>query len=285
MSEYEGEASKAPLIEHLTELRRRLIYSITILAVGFVFCYLVSDHIYRILAAPMVAAQSAHEIKHEINNPTNQNVPNVPGVNDTLPDDSPYFQATAPQEVFFTYMKLSLFGAFFLSFPLIANQLWIFVAPGLYREEKHAFLPFLIATPVLFLLGAAFVYFVIMPLALDFFLSFQETGEEDGLSIVVIPKVNEYLRLITSLILAFGVSFQLPVLLLLLARAGLIDADTLRKGRAYAIVAVFAMAAILTPPDIISQIGLAGAVLLLYEGSLFLITRLERKRNRAQKTK
>jgi sec-independent protein translocase protein TatC len=182
---------------------------------------------------------------------------------------------TAPQEFFFTQVKLALFGAIFIAFPVIASQLYMFVAPGLYRAERKAFLPFLIATPVLFLLGAALVYFVAMPLAMTFFLSMQQTGDVE---IMLTAKVSEYLSLIMMLIMGFGICFQLPVLLTLLARAGLLTSDQLKQYRRHAILGVFLAAAILTPPDPVSQIALALPTLLLYELSIFAVKMAEKKR-------
>ncbi len=243
--------TKAPLIEHLIELRRRLIYCIVTVLVFFVFCYIFAQDIYNFLLIPYRLAVGG----------------------DTRID----LIYTAPQEFFFTQLRVAFFGAIVISFPMLAAQLYMFVAPGLYRNERQAFLPFLIATPILFLLGGALVFFVVMPLAMRFFLSMQQTGT-GPVHIQLTARVSEYLHLITTLILAVGLCFQLPVLLTLLARVGMVSSAWLRKQWRYAVVIIFAVAAVLAPPDVVSQIGLAIPTLLLYELSIFAVKIVERQR-------
>ena len=251
MSEHDIDATKAPLIEHLIELRKRLMWAVIAIFIAFVACFFVAADIFNILLWPDERA-----------------------VGDVAQLELIY---TAPQEYFFTQLKLALFGAIFLAFPIIASQIYMFVAPGLYKNERDAFLPFLIATPVLFILGGALVYFVVMPLAMTFFLSLEQTAP--GMAkIQLVARVSEYLGLIMTLILAFGVCFQLPVLLTLMARAGLITSEGLKSKRKYAVVGVFVVAAFLTPPDPISQIGLAIPTLLLYELSIYSVRLIERRR-------
>ncbi len=249
--EDELKGSEAPLIEHLTELRTRLIYSVIALAVLFIICFFVADPIYNFLLGPFIAAAGGPEAVRLI--------------------------YTAPQEFFFTKLSVALFSAIFLAFPIIASQIYAFVAPGLYKNERMAFLPYLVATPVFFVLGGAVVYYGIMPLALGFFLGMQQT-DPNGVTIEMMTRVSEYLSLVMTLLLAFGVCFQLPVILTLLAQIGLIGVDNLKAWRKYAIVAIVIIAAFLTPPDPISQIGLAIPLLGLYELSVIAVRIVEKRR-------
>lgn len=245
---------KMPLLDHLIELRNRLMYSVVALLVAFIGCYFIAEHIYAFLVQPLA----------EILGPDRRLI------------------YTGLTEAFFAYVKVAFFAACFIAFPIVASQIWMFVAPGLYRHEKKAFLPFLVATPILFLLGGAMAYYFVFPLAWRFFISFETPGGPEMLPIQLEARVGEYLNLVMKLIFAFGISFQLPVLLTLLARAGLTTADALAKRRKYAIVIVFTVAAILTPPDVISQIGLAIPLLVLYEVSIFLARMVERQRAERQ---
>ena len=250
----EVDASRAPLSEHLMELRQRLIWALLALGVAAIACYFFAEHIYDILTAPLRDRLAAR-------------------------GQDPRLIYTQLYETFFVHLKIALFGGFFFSFPIIATQVWKFVAPGLYRDEKAAFAPFLIATPVLFTLGAALVYFLVMPMAIDFFLDFQAPGADGQTRIEFLGKVNEYLGLVMTFILAFGICFQLPVLLTLLGRAGIVSGQGLADSRKYAIVGIAAIAAVLTPPDPISQIGLGVPIYLLYEISIVLVRMSERKRD------
>lgn len=245
------EERRMPLIDHLIELRRRLFHSLIALLITFLICFYFANPIFDFLVEPLAALWEGEEERRLI--------------------------YTALHEKFFTNIKVAFFAALFFSFPLVASQVWLFVAPGLYRNEKMAFLPFLVATPVLFLLGASMVYYIVMPVAWQFFASFQQFGAEGALPIELLPKVGEYLSLVMRLIFAFGISFELPVLITLLARVGLATSDGLKSKRRYAIVLAFVAAAILTPPDPLSQISLAVPIVLLYEISILCARMIEKK--------
>ncbi len=246
------EDRKMPLLDHLIELRQRLIWSVAALFITFLIAYYFSGVIFDFLVKPLQQVESATGMRRMI--------------------------FTAPTEAFFTYIKVAFFTALFVSFPVIAAQIWMFVAPGLYKHEKQAFLPFLAATPILFLLGAAFLYFLILPFALKFFASFEVPAVEGQMPIELEAKMSEYLSLVMALILAFGISFELPVLLVLLAKVGIVSAAGLASKRRYAIVGIVAFAGVVTPPDVFSQLSLAIPMYLLYEVSIWLARLIEKKR-------
>jgi len=243
---------QSSFVEHLTELRLRLVKSIIYLFGFFIICYFFAENIYSFLLAPYAEAVKDDPINRRM-------------------------IFTALHETFITYLKVAFFAAMFTASPIILTQVWKFIAPGLYKNEKKALLPYLIATPTLFLLGGMLVYYLIMPLAIKFFLSFETSSEIGSLPIQLEAKVNEYLSLIMRLIFAFGLSFQLPVLLSLLARVGFVDSEYLKQRRKYVIVIIFVAAAILTPPDPITQIGLGIPLLILYELSILTVKFIEKK--------
>jgi sec-independent protein translocase protein TatC len=250
------EATKAPLLDHLIELRKRIMYSLLALAVCFGICFAFAKPIYAFLTEPLAHAAPKHHLIY-----------------------------TAVYETFFTYVKLGMFGGLCLAFPIIASQIWMFVAPGLYKQERRAFLPFLIASPVLFLMGAGFVFYVMLPFAIRFFVGYETAGGPNSLGIELQPKVSEYLDFVTTLIFAFGLTFQLPVLLSLLGRVGIVSSEQLKSMRRYAILGITIVAAVLTPPDFISPFTLMVPLILLYEISIWCVKLIERQRTREDAAK
>ena len=248
-------SEKSGFISHLVELRQRLINSFIFLFSFFVVCYFFSQEIYSFLVQPYADAVKDDNVNRRL-------------------------IFTALQETFLTYLRVSFFAALFVSSPIILMQIWKFIAPGLYKNEKKAILPYLIATPILFLFGGMLVYYLIMPLAIKFFLSFEASSINSALPIQLEAKVNEYLSLVMKLIFAFGLSFQLPVILSLLASVGFVDSVFLKERRKYVVVIIFVAAAILTPPDPITQIGLAIPLLILYELSIFSVKIIEKRKNK-----
>jgi sec-independent protein translocase protein TatC len=277
----EIEASRAPLMEHLVELRGRLIVCAAALVVGFVVCFALSTQIYVLLLRPYRMADALLAAAHEGHRGPFDLVLAVTGIRPVeMAAGAVKLMYTGPLEWFFTRMKLSLFGAVVLTFPILGWQLYRFVAPGLYKRERRAFLPFLIASPVLFCMGAALVYFIMLPFVLWFSLSQQIV--QPNVQVQAFFKVSDYLDLVTKLLLAFGLCFQLPVVLTLAGTAELVHADTLAKGRRYAFVGIIVVSALVTPPDMISPFLLAIPIYLLYEGSIWCVKLIEMRRRRAE---
>lgn len=245
-----------PFLNHLLELRQRLIYAFIGFLIAFSFCYAFAEEIFRFLVQPLATLLQEKGHRRLI--------------------------YTGLTEAFLTYVKVSAFAAAFLSFPVVASQLWMFMAPGLYRQERKVFVPLLIATPILFLIGAAFAYYVVFPVAYTFFLSFEAPGSTGQLPIQLEAKINEYLSFVMRLIFAFGVSFELPVLLTLLANAGMVTSQGLIAKWRFAVVGIFIVAAIITPPDLLSMVGLAIPLIILYGLSVFMVRWVERRHSFVQ---
>lgn len=278
--ESEIEASRAPLLDHLIELRGRLIVCVVAFVLGFILCFIVAEPLYVFLVKPFAAASALYTGDAQGGSPLDL-IAVTAGLRDPPQNSSETVSLiyTAPLEILFTKIKLAGFGAVVLAFPVLAWQLYRFVAPGLYRNERRAFYPFLLAAPALFLLGAALVYYVMMPFVMWFSLNQQISGGEVAVSLL--PRVSDYLNLITALLLAFGLCFQLPLVVTLLGLAGILSSKMLSEGRRYAIVGVVVVAAVVTPPDPISQLMLAVPLVLLYEVSIWCVRLIELRRDRS----
>ncbi|QJR82406.1 twin-arginine translocase subunit TatC [Alteromonas pelagimontana] len=254
MNQENLDLSRAPLLAHLTELRTRLLYCLLFFAAAFGIAYYFANDIYRFLQQPLVEIFGAQSGRRMI--------------------------YTSLQEAFFTYLKLSFFTALFFTLPLMLMQLWRFLAPGLYLHERKSLIPLFCMTPVLFIAGGALAFYVVMPMAWEFFISFETTGTQQAINVELEAKVSEYLSLVIKLILAFGLSFELPVCLLVMAKAGLVTAETLKRYRRHAIVIIFLLAALITPPDLISQIALGTPIILLYELSIMMISWMQKQQQK-----
>lgn len=260
MNEDAFEASRAPLLAHLMELRKRFVYAVLAWLGGFIFCYFFVEHIYHFLSVPLAQAFADEPSRRLI--------------------------YTGLAETFLSYIKLSAYAGLFVAFPIIAAQVYLFIAPGLYRHEKRALIPYLLGAPLLFTAGIALAYYFVMPMAWKFFVGFEAPAVAGGLPLQLEAKLSEYISLVLQIMMAFGLAFQLPILLTLLVRAGLLQTVTLQRGRRYAVVILLTVAAVLTPPDILSQIGLFIPLYLLYEISLLLCAQIEsaREKNANQPT-